>query len=167
MTWWGPLQVLTYAQRAGWGGRDAKVATAVALVTSEGADHFHWTHDTTPDVDQRGLWGLDVARIGDEDAHQLYDPMMNAALAYRLWCHYGASWEWHQSYQSTRGTAVRAMLGYLDQGKNWRVGPTTIHPLALSINRPWTMAEASRAITIVPAQPAPIQGEMTWPQTTS
>src|SRR5271165_5449881 len=119
MTYWGPLDVSQFCERAGWPRADRGAAVAVALCASDGADHYRWIHPSTPAVDQRGLWALDVSRVGDDDPNSLYDPAYSAELVRQLWERYGRTWQWHGAWQTDGGWTVSRMLAWLNEGKNW------------------------------------------------
>lgn len=118
MTWWAPLDVLGYARGAGWVDADAKVATALALMASGGADHYDG-QAIDPGNHDRGLWTLSTARVAPDQAPNLYDPTFNAATAALLWARYGHTWAWHGAWSSDGGAGVRRLLGQLDSAKLW------------------------------------------------
>src|SRR5271154_1446157 len=94
MTFWPPLAVRGFITQAGFARADADQATALAMCASDGADHYQWKPDDVPGVDQRGLFAIDVCRVGEDDAGMLYHPAPNAEWAFALWNHYVKSWEW-------------------------------------------------------------------------
>lgn len=160
------MQVFTFARKAGFDRQQASHATAVAMAASGGADHYQWTHPTTPGVDQRGLFALDVNRVGEADASTLYDPQVNAEWAYALFEHYGKGWHWHPVYNANNGASVRAFLMALDTDRGWMNKPAQFYNRTRSINRPWLMSDTLHLSTITAGGSSPAEQETLWPTTT-
>lgn len=91
---WEIRAVAGFAYRAGWRGDDLATATAVALATSSGDDHWRWTPAFRTDVDRRGLFGLDATMFDLDRVGDLFDPNINASLAQNLWRSLDRTWEW-------------------------------------------------------------------------
>lgn len=113
MTFWAPGEVRKFVLAAGWNGREAEKAVAVAMATSQGADHWQWASESTPDVDQRGLFGLDVRHWDGQALPDLHNPQTNANLASWLWTQNGRNWDWHPVVRVNGGDYVRSVLSYL------------------------------------------------------
>lgn len=119
MTWWNPLQTLAYARAAGFDNEDAKRAATVALVASQGADHYDWSDPGVPESAQKGLFGLPVhlvAALGDYD---LKSPTTSAALAWQLWRAANRKWDWHPVVKADGGAMVKRTLAALDLDNRW------------------------------------------------
>lgn len=166
MTWWAPMQVYNFALKAGFPRDHATKATAVAFASSGGADHYQWTHPTTPGVDQRGLYALDVSRVGDDDASSLYDPVQSSEWAYALWKHYGEGWHWHPAYTANKGAVVRAFLMALNEDRGWMNQPAQFYNRTRSIARPWSMADKMHPNPLTAGAITPAEQETLWPTTT-
>lgn len=166
MTWWPPGDVLQFCQKAGWQGEQARQAAAVALASSNGADHHHWCPTDTPGVDQRGLFGLDVQRVDLDEPHTLFDPHANAQAAYGLWAHFGKSWQWHPVYAATNGAAVRAFLLALDTDQGWRSKPGPFFNRTRGIRVPNGLGELPRPSPRTAGDQTPAEQEALWQPTT-
>ena len=85
MTVWSPARVAGFASVAGFTGRDLARVTALALVISGGDDGYSWRAGVPAVVDQRGVWGLDVAAHRDLAVYDLYRPDVAAGRAWELY----------------------------------------------------------------------------------
>lgn len=90
-----------YALTAGWRGRDAIVAVAVAISESSGnlnANKVLKKTDGTVKSDARGLWQINVTAHPEYASHNLYDGQTNANDAYAIWKQSGwGPWSAHKS----------------------------------------------------------------------
>ena len=124
MTWWAPGQVLGYAVAGGFSRYDAPLATAVAMLTSHGADHYVHVTPGTPALSLSGLFGVPddqaaAAGLGDQ-----LNPLTSAQTAHGLYETAGASWSWHPAWTADDGATVARVLDELQQALAWRRGMT-------------------------------------------
>lgn len=135
MTWQGPADVLKFAQDAGFRGQDAKVAAAVALVTTRGQDAYEYHYPTTPGLHQVGLWGQNVPDVDKGTQRTYLDPREAARLAYETWVANDRTWDWHACYWADAGAGVLQLVKNLDATSGWKVqahhlyGPLSTSPL--------------------------------------
>lgn len=104
---WTPARVAGFASVAGFTGRDLARATALALAVSGGDDGYAWRAGVPVVVDQRGLWGLDVAAHGELGYYDLYRPDVNAGRAYELYVACGRTFS---GFPHPTGSALEAVI---------------------------------------------------------
>lgn len=97
---WDASEIAKVAQHAGFGHDDTVTATALALVTSGGLDHFDWRPGSPGSGRYVGLWGIDVDRFPWYLRRPLEVPVVAAQTAYEL---VRDHWGWHWSPWWTAG----------------------------------------------------------------
>lgn len=120
MTYWAPLELQSFARGVGFPMRASKEAATLAMVASEGADHYQFADPGGSGIDQRGLYALPAARAGEGNADRLYDPQWASRLLYDLWDGYGRRWDWTDHHSQDGGWTLTQTLRWLESGSNWR-----------------------------------------------
>lgn len=91
---WDAAQIAKVARAAGFGHDDTVTATALALVTSGGLDHYDYRPGSPGSGRYVGLWGIDVDRWPWYQSRPLEVPFVAAQTAYEL---VRDHWGWHWS----------------------------------------------------------------------
>jgi Lysozyme like domain len=110
MTTWSAAKVAGWAQKAGWYGDEIPEATSYAMATSQGADHYSWCPSLSPSSEHRGLWGIRLDSVSDDEAASLYDPLANAGVAFSQWVANGRTWGWHPAHWSGEALRLRPVI---------------------------------------------------------
>lgn len=97
---WPPARVAGFIRDAGWPEDQLATATAVALASSQGDDHFTWVVGDPPVIDERGLFAIDDVVDEVPADVDLFDPVANARFALLLWRRTGGDWSWNSAYRS-------------------------------------------------------------------
>ena len=166
MTWWSPMEVRGFVRAAGWDREPARIATAIALASSGGADHYHWNSVDAPGLDHRGLFALELSRTDPDSPESLWDPHTNCEWAHALWAHYGRSWHWHPVWENDRGAIVRATLSALDESKNWTAKPAAWFARAQPIGTARSITDLLRSVPTTAGDQTPADQEALWPTPT-
>ena len=119
MTWWNPMEIYQFARAAGFGNDTAKKAAAVAVVATQGADHYTWAVEGAPETAQAGLWGLPLASCPDRSQSDLLNPATAAQVARELWRAAGNTWDWHPVYVPDAGAMLKRTYDALDKDGLW------------------------------------------------
>ena len=166
MTFWPPLEILGFVRKAGFTNDQAHLATGLVLASSDGADHHHWCPESTPGVDQRGLFALDVRRCDPDQPDSLFDPLTNCEWTHALFTHYGRTWDWHPVWHATSGRVVKAVLAALDEDKGWMNRPGVFYGRTRHLHRaPGTSHEVWGAVADALVT-SPVEDQTLWPPTT-
>jgi len=95
MTHWAGVKISQFAAGAGFERTEVAMATAVAWVASQGADHYAYNPGLTVASERRGLWALRVDDVPDGEGHLLWNPDYCAQRARALYLASDHSWLWH------------------------------------------------------------------------
>lgn len=91
---WDAHQLANVARAAGFAHDDVVTATALAISTSGGLDHYDYRPGSPGSGRYVGLWGIDVDRFPWLAARPLEVPQVAAQTAYELVADH---WGWHWS----------------------------------------------------------------------
>lgn len=127
MTWWTPLDIHTFARKAGFDNHDANRATALALAATSGADHHDWTDPTNPVPAQQGLWAIPADLVASVGGGDQFSPGESAATARALFRQAGGKWAWHPVWTADAGALVRRTLDALDLDNLWGKDVKTVY----------------------------------------
>lgn len=100
MTVWAPSSINTFASQAGFTGKAKVLAVAIALAASSGDDAYHYEYAEGTGIQYVGLFGIPAALIPERLIGNLYDPKVNANLAFQLWRSDSGTWDWSPYYAS-------------------------------------------------------------------
>lgn len=155
---WSPWILTQVARRAGWVGDELVDAVALALATSGGEDAFRYVVDPGPLVDQRGVWGIDVARIPEWASADLVDLDVNAAAAHSLYVVAGDSFDWSPVWRAgikdqTREQALEAVTSAVETQSEQN--PVAVMTQGSGAGAALT---ARRGVEALLAQPVPVAG---------
>lgn len=95
MTQWSGVQIGKFAAGAGFARGEIPMATAVAWVASQGADHYAYNPGLTVASERRGLWALRVDDVPNGEGHFLWNPVYSAQRTRALYLASDGSWLWH------------------------------------------------------------------------
>jgi hypothetical protein len=107
---WPPAAVMSFAEGAGFRGRDMVRATALALAATGGDDAWWWR--PSPRLDRRGMWALtpdDAVAAGFEPG-DLFHPAKAAEALRARWLSENRAWRWHPSWATRRRADAEAAL---------------------------------------------------------
>jgi hypothetical protein len=119
MTWFAPLEVFSFARKAGFDNEQAKRAATVALVATSGADHYRWDTPGVPDTGSSGLWGIPDPLVAGSTNLDQFLASNSAATAWHIWRAHGDRWDWHPVVANDAGATVRRTLDALDLDNLW------------------------------------------------
>jgi hypothetical protein len=121
MTWWGAQDVLDFASGAGFGLHDARLATGLALVATEGNDAYNVCPEGSHDPTARGLFAVHPDLVGHFSPMDLYNPLVNARALLKVFNASGREFDWHPAWNRDAGESVFAMLTALGTSNAWTV----------------------------------------------
>lgn len=107
---WPPAAVMSFAEQAGFRGRDLVRATALALAATGGDDAWWWR--PSPRLDRRGMWALtpDDAVAAGLEPGDLFHPAKSAQVLRARWLSENRAWRWHPSWATRRRADAEAAL---------------------------------------------------------
>lgn len=96
---WDAHQIANVARAAGFDHADTVTATAVALATSGGLDHYDYSPGSPGSGRYVGLWGIDTDRWPWYRSRPLEVPAVSARTVWEL-CRDHRGWHWSPTYEA-------------------------------------------------------------------
>lgn len=94
MTVLAPPTIAGFVLQAGFSRAEAPTAVAMAMACSAGDDSYRWAPAQTLQVDERGLFAIDVVRFPEMELVDLFDPAINCRAAKGLFDIFDHTWVW-------------------------------------------------------------------------